>query len=263
MDIKIFGKSLFSARTRGEALFTHSLNVARESKYLPDFNKGVTGNNFLESYAVVQTSEGSAVAMPNSRLLKKVKVVKPDKRKMDIRLTPKGVYELKLLHDESFKLNTDPAYVDKQISDFKDKLGLIKAEEYDMRNGVEEIASIILRMENRKKYPEVSTFFEEYPYTTTAKINTVLKSNDYLKLGQVAQFVAELPTEAIETMKKYEEETVKLCAKKPVFYIVANKEDFKKTDKKRDPILLAQSPFGHFWQILGAWDKEMMLLENL
>ncbi len=44
---------------------------------------------------------------------------------------------------------------------------------------------------------------------------------------------------------------------------IADKKDFEKKDKRRDPILLAQSPFGHFWQILGAWDKEMLFLEEL
>lgn len=49
-------------------------------------------------------------------------------------------------------LNTDPKYVDQQISDFTDKLGLIKSEEYDMRRGVNEISSIVTRLDNRKKY---------------------------------------------------------------------------------------------------------------
>ena len=30
-----------------------------------------------------------------------------------------------------------------------------------------------------------------------------------------------------------------------------------------NPILLVQSPFGIYWQILGAWDKELVLLEEL
>ena len=33
--------------------------------------------------------------------------------------------------------------------------------------------------------------------------------------------------------------------------------------KQRDPILLVQSPFGFYWQILGAWDKEMLILSEL
>ena len=64
-------------------------------------------------------------------------------------------------------------------------------------------------------------------------------------------------------MKQYNKHTDELCSKQAVFYIIADKKDFERTSQRRDPILLAQSPFGHFWQILGAWDKEMILIEEL
>ena len=94
-------------------------------------------------------------------------------------------------------------------------------------------------------------------------MNNVLKKHDYLQLGEVDQFVADMPKEATDAMKEYNDACKKLCGKKAVFYIIADKKDFKKTESRRDPILLAQSPFGHFWQIIGAWDKEMMFLEEL
>ena len=43
---------------------------------------------------------------------------------------------MKLLHDKTFQLNVDPEYVDSQLQDFKDKLVLIKAEEYDISSGM-------------------------------------------------------------------------------------------------------------------------------
>ena len=125
------------------------------------------------------------------------------------------------------------------------------------------ISSILIRLENRKKYSHFKSFFENYAYTTTTKIDKLLKVHNYLKMGQVEQFLADMPKEAIREMKQYEKNTKKLCGKKPVFYIMANKKDFEKSQKRRDPILLAQSPFCHNWQILGAWDKEMLLLEEL
>jgi hypothetical protein len=185
------------------------------------------------------------------------------KPKETIELTSKGVYEARLLHDESFELNTDPEYVDGEVKEFQSKLALIKSEEWDVRRGVEEIASIVMRLENRKKYPDVKDLFEEWPYTMPSRVESVLKSNPHLKLGQVAEFLADLPKEATSAMKAYNDATKKVCEKQAVFYIVANKKDFERTSKRRDPILLAQSPFGHFWQILGAWDEEMLLLESL
>ncbi len=76
-------------------------------------------------------------------------------------------------------------------------------------------------------------------------------------------FVPEFPDDAIKIMKSYTDKMALICNKKPVFYVIAEEKDFQKKYEKRDPILLVQSPFGFYWQILGAWDKEMLLLSEL
>lgn len=268
MEIKLFGKSLFKFKTsKSEALWGYANNEIKESKYLPDFYIDSDDSDVLSEYVMIAEPNGAAIAVPKSKIKMKGKKSAKKKGKFDtpisITLTPKGVYEMKLLNDESFVLNTNPEYVDKQLEDFKDKLGIVKSEEYDMRNGVREISSVITRLENRKKYPEVKDFFEQYPYTSTSKIKQVIRSHDHLKIGKIAQFLADMPKEAVDVMKEYNTYTGKVCGKQAVFYIIADKKDFKKSDSRRDPILVAQSPFGHFWQILGAWDKEMMFLEEL
>ena len=245
-----------------------AMNQIKESKFMPDFYTGNRGGFIEFEYATVigeitssqlAKLEGKPEKKGKGRPNKKVEPIVVEKKKN----TPKEVYELKTLNDESFVLNVNEEYVDAQIDEFKDKLSLIKSEEYDMRNGANEIGSILMRMENRKKYPTVKDFFDEYPYTTTTKINELVKNQDHLKVGQVAQFLADMPKEAVDTMKVYNAKTQALCSKQAVFYIIADKKDFKKSDSRRDPILLAQSPFGHFWQILGAWDDEMRFLEEL
>lgn len=267
MEIKIFGRSLFSMKTgKAEMAWaqasTPPQSGSKESKFLPDFVKISESTNWGNNF--ITLSEAVAVSNPELiALTKKVEATEPVKEKGAKEHTPKEVYQLRMLHDEAFTLKTDAAYIDKQLADFKDKLGLIKSEEYDMRRGVEEISSIIQRLENRKKYGEVKELFDEFPYTTTSRISDLVKVQKHLKLGQVAQFLADMPSEATDAMKRYNKAVDKLCGKQAVFYIIANKKDFEKTDKRRDPILLAQSPFGHFWQILGAWDEEMLFLEEL
>lgn len=260
MEIKLFGKSLFEAKKSiSNALWHEVSSPKKESKYLPDFyTAGGNSGNPLSDYVVIESSEGGAVAVPSDKL-KRV----PKGKKVEYTITPKGVYEMKMLHDEAFELHVEPEYVDKQLSGFKDKLGLIKSEEYDMRKGVEELQSVVMRLENRKKYPEVKDFFDQFPYTTSSKIAELTKVHDNLKTGQIAQFIADMPKEAVDVMKEYNKHTQLVCKKDAVYYIIADKKDFKNTTSRRDPILLAQSPFGHFWQILGAWDKEMMFLEEL
>lgn len=257
MEIKLFGKKLFeiNKRTGIDLLINSSSNSDEsQSKFLYDFYKGGNNTDFVSQYVEV-------VKISNDTKKKLESRKKPLKEQ--IKITPKGIYELKMLNDLTFKLNTEEEYVDKQINDFKDKLSLIKSEEYDMRRGVEEIRSVVMRLENRKKYPQFKNVFEEFPYTTTTKISELTKIHNHLQLGQIAQFLADMPNEAIEVMKKYSNATESICNKQAVFYIIADKKDFQKSNTRRDPILLAQSPFGHFWQILGAWDKEMLLIEEL
>lgn len=259
MEIKLFGKHLFSyskGKPEAEASLQLAANMIKESKYLPDFYKG-----FAETYpGWAANLSGSTDAI--GALEAKIEGKTLDLKK-SVTLTPKAVYEMKMLNDESFKLQTDPAYVDGQIETFKDKLSLITAEDYDMQNGVKEIGSIVKRLENRKKYPEFKEFFEQFPITTTARMEDLVKDHSYLQIGQVAQFLADMPKDATKIMKDFDAACVKMCGKKAIFYIIADKKDFQKTNKRRDPILLGQSPFGHFWNILGAWDKELLLIPEL
>lgn len=261
MQIKIFGKSLFEfSGNRGHLVYQTGVDAMKDAKNLPDFYKFQHTQQYggIAEYAIMEApgQPGGAVAIP-------IKDKKPKKEAARIELTPKGVYELEMLNDKMFELKTDEEYVNTQIADFKEKLGIVQGATWDVGKGIQEISSIIMRLENRKQYKKFNSFFEDYPYTTTTKIDEVVKSNDHLKLGEVEQFVADMPKEAASAMKEYNEQTTNLCKKKAVFYIIANKKDFQRTSNRRDPILLAQSPFGHFWQILGAWDEEMILLESL
>ncbi|SRR5579885_510265 len=264
MEIKLFGRSLFEVKKKTvEAILTEAQVKTNESKFLPDFAgfNASSSSLRLEDYVVFSQTPSTAVAVPVRKKGKKATL--PKKQDERVQITPKGVYEMKLLHDESYRLNTNPEYVDQQLADFKQKLALIKSEEWDVRRGVDEIGSMVIRLENRKKYPEVKEFFEQFPYTMSSRIDALVKAQDHLKLGKIAEFIADMPKDATDVMKRYNEHTKKVCDKQAVFYIIANKKDFERTSQRRDPILLAQSPFGHFWQILGAWDEEMLFLEQL
>jgi hypothetical protein len=147
--------------------------------------------------------------------------------------------------------------LDKQIAIFKDKTLLT-----NQRYVAAQLEGIIKRLENRKKYHEYAAFFEEFPNTSDDKIDSLLKKYK-LCLNESTLFIPTFPEEAVKIMKQYVIITEKLTGEKPVFYVIAEETDFRDKVKKNDPILLAQSPFGFYWQILGAWDKEMLLLGEL
>lgn len=150
------------------------------------------------------------------------------------------------------------------LSNLEDKIEVLKykrdliVQKYSKR----EVEGLIERLENRRKYDKFKKFFDSFQNTTDEKIDLLLEKYD-LVMETSDLFVPEFPDDAIKVMKDYTKNMEKLCGKKPVFYVIAEPEKFRKAYEKRDPILLVQSPFGFYWQILGAWDKEMILLSEL
>src|ERR1035437_1078238 len=148
--------------------------------------------------------------------------------------------------------------IDAKIMVLKNKKELLVNNSYSNH----ELIDMCLRLENRKKWEEYKEFYGQFENTTSQKIqdlgnkyNLVLKGSDL--------FISAFPDEAIAIMKEYKEQTIKLCGKQPYFYAIAEAKNFKSEYEKKDPILLVQSPFGAYWQILGAYDEEMILLEFL
>jgi hypothetical protein len=149
------------------------------------------------------------------------------------------------------------AGLDAKIDLLKQKQEIIR-QKYSRRD----ISGLLERLKNRKVYAEHKEFFEAFPNTTDEKIGALLEKYD-LQSCSADLFIPEFPDEAVKVMREYEAETVAVCGKKPVFYVIATADSFRKVTQRRDPILLAQSPFGFYWQILGAWDEEMLLLSEL
>ena len=147
--------------------------------------------------------------------------------------------------------------IDEKLLVLEDKKKLI-VQDYAKR----EVKGLIERLKNRKKYEEFRSFFERFQNTDDEAIEKLLQKYD-LVMKSSDIFIPEFPDDAIAIMKEYTEQCEKLCGLKPVFYVIAEPDKFRKAFEQRDPILLVQSPFGFFWQILGAWDKEMILLGEL
>ena len=259
--MKIFGIELFKKKENYN-IIGHASNALKDSQFIPDFYSRRLSGLLHEDAYFISSAEMEKVK-EEAVLNATKKKGRPKKVEEVVQLTPKGIYMMKTLDEKNFGINVDPTFLKQQIQSFKDRLSITRSSEFDYENGVREIASMLIRLENRYKYDKFEKFYSDYPYTTTKKINELVKTHSHLQIGKVEQFIADMPNEAVEVMKGYTKETEKLCSKKPLYYIIADKKDFKKTDSRKDPILLAQSPFGHFWQILGAWDEEMLLLEEL
>lgn len=176
---------------------------------------------------------------------------------IDAREAKKPVDVVQELDTVPMPWSVDEESLDDKISLFKDKDKLS-----NQRYAKDQIQGFIKRLENRKKYKQHLNFFSSFPNTTDEKIDALLDKYK-LDMEKSELFVPTFPKEAIDVMKKYADVCAKITDEAPVFYVIAEEKDFKEKRKKLDPILLVQSPFGFYWQILGAWDKEMLLLHEL
>lgn len=269
--MKLFGKDLFNhAKPAHLELYDfaqHGLLRSVEHIGIDDIDLGAisgddeTADNYLRD--VKENNEKAA-----TRAKKKKEP-----------LTPKQVYELEALNDKKYSINIDERYIQRNVNSLRQKMSLLPQKKPVKQTiggieltqssygaskfGYEEMGSLIERLENRRFYKENEGFFNQYPYTRSELINDVLSAHQNLRSKRVEEFIPDMPDEAIRAMVEYNKVVNKICGKNAVFYIIADKKDFGEVDKKRDPILLAQSPFALAWNIVGAWDDTMVYLGDL
>jgi hypothetical protein len=240
------GRQPVTVNANGQIHITPSVNSELNDNYLFDFkNYASQYNSHGGTFISVPTdpNEGNNVAGGS--------IDKQPIRKISIK--PIDVLNELETIPNPFSL----ALIDEKIDMLRDKEKII-VQSYAKR----EISALLERLENRKLYHANKSFFDSFQNTTDEKIQVLLDKYE-LVMKASDLFVPEFPKEAIDIMKKYIKAVEKICKKKPVFYVIATSDNFKTVEKKRDPILLVQSPFGFYYQILGAWDKEMLILSEL
>ena len=240
-------KNFFNKKIENQSSFTLSSSDGLDETFLFDFKNyqsGYRGGSSLNTFVI----SGSSFEGENDSSIKS-----EDSKPTKIAVKPIDVVN---------ELETIPTPW--TLSNLQDKIEILeyKRDLITQKYSRREVEAMIERLENRKKWDKFKKFFDGYQNTTDEKIDDLLDKYD-LVMKTSDLFVPEFPDVAIQTMKSYTENMMKLCKKKPVFYVIAEPDKFRKAYEKRDPILLVQSPFGFYWQILGAWDKEMMLLSEL
>ena len=69
-----------------------------------------------------------------------------------------------------------------------------------------------------------------------------------------------VPTEALEELQKFIDAWEKVREDEPIIDLII---DCGGKETKKDPIMIAGSPFGKWYYILGAWDKEVEIVDDL
>lgn len=156
-----------------------------------------------------------------------------------------------ILTDEP-KMNLDTLGM--QIKTVEKRLRMLKALNVSRQDETEALAFL----KARKKYKKCKDKFK-WAITTFAKIDE-LKKKYKVKLASIEGYYKNLPNEALEEFEKFISAYEEVRDDRPVAKLIV---DDGGPETKKDPILLVSSPFGKWFYVLGAWDKEIEYVDDL
>jgi len=172
-----------------------------------------------------------------------------DKR---IEKRPIDVYEQIISEEPKINLNN----LDGQIKIVKERVKVLKQHLRNTNFDHEEMAIGFLKA--RKKYLKYKDDFK-WAITNKDKIDK-LCSKYKVKMVGIRDYYRNIPKEGVDEIKKFGEALQNVNNKDPQFKLII---DYGGKETRKDPILLAQSPFGNWFYILGAWDKEVEIVDDL
>ena len=110
----------------------------------------------------------------------------------------------------------------------------------------------------RKKYEKHKDKFK-WAITNGDLIKKLCKKYK-IKKTSVSLYYRNIPKEGVDEIKKFGEAFKQVSRQDPLFELIID-DGGKET--RKDPILLAASPFGNWYYVLGAWDKEVEIVDDL
>lgn len=153
----------------------------------------------------------------------------------------------------------DTSDLDKKIKIIKNRIAVLGDHVPDRDLNIE--YTVLGFLEARKKYEKYKHLFA-YPTTDQSMIDELCSAYK-LKVVSIGQYSGTMPQEAIDELSRFKLACLKVRKDRPVVRLIVPDNDPKTEKRKRDPILLVSSPFGNWDYILGAWDKEVLIVDEL
>ena len=124
------------------------------------------------------------------------------------------------------------------------------------KNSLSQEHTAIAFLKARKKYEKHKDLFK-WAITIQAIIDKLCKRYKVQMVG-LGDYYRLVPREGVDEIEKFAEAMSCVSRNDPLFKLIISDEE-----RPKDPILLAQSPFGSWFYVLGAWDKEVEIVDKL
>lgn len=150
----------------------------------------------------------------------------------------------------------DLTNLDEQIKIVKARKKVLK--DYIGETSLEDENLAIEFLKARKKYLKYKDEFG-WAVTFEEKIDKLCKKYE-VTLVNLSSYYKCVPMEGVKELEKFVKAYEKVSNNEPFFQLIIDEGG---KEQKKDPILLASSPFGRWYYVLGAWDKEVIIVDAL
>ena len=171
------------------------------------------------------------------------------------------VKPIDIIHDLEESVDFPKERIKEAIKELESRMKFLKK---TLKTEITDEKRALDMLKARLKYPKYAHLFK-WKTTTINHIQTLLDEYELDHKG-IRMYVRSIPHDAVSCMQLYAKVLSKVSKEEPNFSLIAPVKYFKdetKKSKQTDPILLAMSPFGNFYYILTAWDKEIGIVSEL
>ena len=214
-------------------------------KSIPSYRSG-WGDNTPNSNSYISISDTALFTSSNS--------ITKAKEETDKRIEAKPVDVYKEILTEEPKMNL--VSLDNQIKMVERRIKTIENLDTNFKVQDERVALEFLKA--RKKYDKTKDLFGWH----IATMEGIKKLTAKYKLQEVTfmHYYKTVPMEALDEIDNFVKAFGKVRDDNPQLHLIVDEGG---KEQRKDPILLAGSPFGNWWYILGAWDKEVEIIDDL
>jgi hypothetical protein len=197
-------------------------------------------------------NEWTTMVQTNSAIATSVGSYGSDGDKSDARIVAKPVDVVKEIITETPEIMLDD--LPKQINIVRRRIRILREQNI---NPFDELEAMNF-LKARQKYKKHIKLFG-WAITNMATIDALCKKYkvQFVNFGSYHKVV---PNEALDELEKYLEAYRSVRNDEPVLKLIVDQGG---PEHRRDPILLASSPWSRAYYILGAWDKEVAIIEEL
>ncbi len=245
-----------SGNNSGTLLFDTS-QYAVVSEFIP--------SNIAFSGGTNTNATQGVLSGPNPNVLVGLSAGKSVERKA---VEPKAVFE----EIKRENVEIDFTNLDEKIKVVEERINILK--EHLTTEHLQDEHRALFFLKNRRTYLKTQKANPLDWAMTTEEAVTDLCTRYKLRTVPLKQFYTLVPKDGIKEMDRYTKAYKAITGDLPIFELVIKENSFqdkpeekkeveKQRKKDRDPILLANSPLGNFMFVLGAFDDEIEVVDEI